>query len=203
MTDNHPEPITEGFAQSGQRLVQVISLAAISRQAHVRRRQRLQDARAARDAAEENRIANEMRAAFAEARSRWAPAHDREWLRQADLLQVARAWAAALPYAGTSPAAAAAIGKCEQRLRELHPHAMEHYDRFRATGLSAEEAMRDAATFFTRDPKVRTGHLGHSGGGAGAGTVPPPWRCWVRKAAMSVYAWISLSRLVKPWPSSP
>jgi hypothetical protein len=170
MTDNHPDLITEGFAQSGQRLVQVISLAAISRQAHARRRQRLSDARAAKDAAAEIRITNEIRAASEQARSQWAPAHDHQWLRQADLLQVARAWAAALPYAENSPAAAAAVRKCEQRLRELHPHAMAHYDRFRTSGMSPEDALRDAVPFFTRDPKVRTGHSSPDRQPLGAGT---------------------------------
>jgi hypothetical protein len=158
MTDNHSDPISEGFAQSGQRLVQVISLGAIWQQTHARRKQRLQDAQAAKDAALENRVANEMKAAFEQARSQWAPAHDEQWLRQADLLQIARAWAAALPYAGESTAAAAAVRKCEERLRELHPHAMEHYDRFRSKGMSPEDALREAVPFFTRDPHVRTGH---------------------------------------------
>lgn len=35
---------------------------------------------------------------------------------------------------------------------------MEHYDRIRTTVLSAEDAMREAAPFFARDPNVRTGH---------------------------------------------
>jgi hypothetical protein len=155
--DNHPDPITDGFAQGGQRLVQLISLAAMLRQAHARRAQRLVDARAARDAAEEARISNAMRAEFEQARTRWAPAHDREWLRQADLLQVAEAWAAALAHADDSAAAAAAVGKCEQRLRDMHPHAMQHYDRFRSAGMAPEDAMREAVHFFTRDPVVRTG----------------------------------------------
>src|SRR3954465_10523228 len=103
MTENHSDPISEGFAQSGQRLVQVISLGAIWQQTHARRKQRLQNAQDAKDAAEASRVTNEMKAAFEQARSQWAPAHDREWLSQADLLQVARAWAAALPYAGESP----------------------------------------------------------------------------------------------------
>ena len=38
MTDNHPDLITEGFTQSGQRLLQIISLAAIvQRSSYLRR----------------------------------------------------------------------------------------------------------------------------------------------------------------------
>ncbi|SEF78126.1 hypothetical protein SAMN04489712_1027 [Thermomonospora echinospora] len=153
----HPDPITEGLTHSGQRLVQFIAISAVVRQVQARYQLRLQRARQIRALEAERRAGMAMRTAFEQARSRWAPAHDREWLRQADLLRVAEAWSAALPYAADHRAAASAARKCEERLRKLHPHAMQHYDRFRDAGLSPEEAMRDAVPFFTRTPNVRTG----------------------------------------------
>ncbi|MBB5136192.1 hypothetical protein HNP84_005936 [Thermocatellispora tengchongensis] len=74
------------------------------------------------------------------------------------IVEVARVWGAAVPYMDDDLSAATAVRLTEQRLRQLHPHAMEHYDRLRATGLDHTRAMLRAAPFFTRDPNVRTGH---------------------------------------------
>ena len=73
--------------------------------------------------------------------------------------QTARAWGAATPYADRAvpwyePAAATAMRKCEERLRDLHPHAMARYDRLRADGMGPADAMREAAPLFTRPPRV-------------------------------------------------
>ncbi|MBA9002841.1 hypothetical protein [Thermomonospora cellulosilytica] len=157
MTEQHPDPVNEGLAHSGQRIVQLLALATVARQAYQRRLHRLQHAQRTRQLAAERQAEQARRALFEQARSRWAPALDPTWLRQADLLRVAEAWSAALPYSPHHAAAASAVDKCEERLRRLHPHAMDHYDRFRDSGLSHLEAMREAAPFFSRDPNVRTG----------------------------------------------
>jgi hypothetical protein len=116
------------------------------------------EVREARDERARQAAEKESKAAFDEARSLWAPAHDRDWLARADLLQTARAWSAAVPYAEDDTAARSAMRKCEQRLRDLHPHGMDHYDRLRDSGHAPEDAMREAAPFFARDPNVRPGH---------------------------------------------
>lgn len=156
-TESHPDPIAEGFVHTGQRIAQLAAMAAVTRQLLVMVRERRNRAQQVRALEQQRRLENAERAAFEGARSRWAPVHDPAWLRNADLLQTARAWSAALPYATDNAAAASAVRKCEERLRQLHPHGMDHYDRFREAGLAAEEAMREAAPFFTRDPNVRTG----------------------------------------------
>lgn len=153
----HPDPITEGLAHAGQRVVQFIAISVIVRQIQARYELRRERARRLRNLEAERRATKTMKAVFEQARTCWAPAHDPEWLKRADLLRVAEAWSAALPYAAGHTPAASAVRKCEERLRELHPHAMQHYDRFRENGLSPEEAMREAAPFFTRTPNVRTG----------------------------------------------
>jgi hypothetical protein len=154
--DNHPDPITEGLSQSVQRLTQLAAATQLLRQSYAQHRQRLRDAKAAQDAAAEERVTRQLRAAFDDARTQWAPVHDREWLRNADLLQVGRAWSAAVPYEKDSNGAAQAVRVCEKRLRELHPHGMEQYDRFRHNGMSPADAMLKAAPFFAHDPRTRT-----------------------------------------------
>ncbi|GAA2127172.1 hypothetical protein [Actinomadura napierensis] len=157
MTNQHPDPITEGFSHSGERVIQVIAMATALKQGYARRAARLQAAELAQNAAAERAESAAQQAAFAEARSGWVRAHDRKWLQNAGLLHVAEAWGAAVPHAADSTSAAGAMRKCEKRLRDLHPHAMNHYDRARTDGMEPLDAMRKAAPFFARDPNVRTG----------------------------------------------
>ncbi|MFD0857256.1 hypothetical protein ACFQ07_33945 [Actinomadura adrarensis] len=155
--EQHPEPITEGLLHSSQRLVQILALAAALQQGYARRAERLRAAADARETQAERAAALELKATFEHARARWAPAHDSTWLRNAELIHVAEAWGAAVPYAEDSASASSAVRKCEERLRDLHPHAMSHYDRLRGDGQDPLTAMKEAAPFFTRDPNVRTG----------------------------------------------
>ncbi|MFA1551785.1 hypothetical protein [Actinomadura chokoriensis] len=157
MSQQYPDPIAEGLQHSGQRLVQIVSAAVGVQQALAQRRSRLKTVQQARDEKAHRAQAQLRRAALADARSRWDRAHDRKWLREANLLDVAEAWGAAVPYADGNASAALAARRCEEQLRRLHPHAMSHYDRFRAEGTDPLQAMKQAAPFFTRDPNVRTG----------------------------------------------
>ncbi|WP_019632238.1 hypothetical protein [Actinomadura atramentaria] len=154
MTDRHPDPVAEGFAQAGERIVQVVSLSAAAYQLAVSQRARALQARAAKDRAVQETMERRLRAAAAEARVRYAPANDRRWLGQAGLVQVAEAWGAAVRYAAEHPAARSALDRCEERLRALHPHAMGHFDRACAAGLGRYDAMMKAAPFFARNPRV-------------------------------------------------
>jgi hypothetical protein len=155
--EHYPEPIAEGFVHGGQRVVQLVAVAAAFRRGYARRVRRLRAAHEAGEVQAERAAALELKAAFEEARAQWTPAHDATWLRNADLLRVAQAWGAAIPYAEDSESASSAVRKCEERLRDLHPHAMSHYDRFRGDGQDPLSAMGQAAPYFTRDPNVRTG----------------------------------------------
>jgi hypothetical protein len=156
MTESHPDPITEGLSHTGQRIVQLFAAGAA---AHEVRGQLQQWRSAAHDARQmqQARDAQALRdAEFNTARAVWAPAHDAEWLANADLYSTARAMSAGLAYADDHQPASAAVRKCEARLRELHPHAMGFYDRFREEGLSHREAIAKAAPYFDLDPRSRT-----------------------------------------------
>ncbi|MFI0486765.1 hypothetical protein [Actinomadura sp. 9N215] len=157
MTQNHPDPIAEGLHHGGQRLVQLVSVAAAGQQLLAQRKHRLEAAQQAMDREVARAEAKAQRAAMAEARSRWARAHDGKWLRKANLVDVAEAWGAAVPYAAENASAALAVRQCEEQLRRLHPHGMSHYDRLRGEGKDPLGAMARAAPFFIRDPNVRTG----------------------------------------------
>jgi hypothetical protein len=95
----------------------------------------------------------------------WAPAHDSRWLAEADVQAVAWTWAWAAPYADTDPAAAAALHKCEDRLRQLHPYAMARYDRLRAacTALPSAEPLAASEWVIWVVVRRRAGHLALAG----------------------------------------
>jgi hypothetical protein len=88
----------------------------------------------------------------AAARVAWTPALDDDWLRRATTQDVARAWAAATPWAATDPDAEAAARAAEQRLAALHPEAMHAYHQARADGAAPAEAMAHAAPLFQSRP---------------------------------------------------
>jgi hypothetical protein len=153
--DHYPEPFSEAASYSSQRATQLVSLVAAAAEVKMR----LNAARAARQARQDQQAQRQLeeqeRTARANARAGWAPAHDARWLAQADLLQAARTWGAAVPWAGTDPVAEAAMRKSEERLRALHPFAMARYDRLRADGAEPLDAMREAAPLFGYHPHAR------------------------------------------------
>ena len=152
---HYPEPFGEALSHSSQRATQLTSLIAAAAEVGIR----LKAARTARQTAQDEqarRLLDEQgHAARAQARARWAAAHDARWLAQADLLQAAGTWGAAAPWAGTDPAAASAMRKSEERLRTLHPSAMARYDRLRSDGADPLDAMREAAPLFGLYPHAR------------------------------------------------
>ena len=147
-SDRYPEPFSDAASYSSQRATQLASLVAAAAEV----RMRLKAARTARQAGQDEQARRQLdeqeRAARANARIGWAPAHDARWLAQADLLQAARTWGAAVPWADADPVAESAMRKSEERLRTLHPFAMARYDRLRAEGASPLDAMREAAPLF-------------------------------------------------------
>ncbi len=92
---------------------------------------------------------------------------------------------AAPPPTPTSPEAASALRRAEERLRVLHPYAMNRYDRLRSEGAAPLEAMREAAPLFVREPNARPGQPGDrppGGRGRHAGRRVPAHRPGPRAA---------------------
>jgi len=159
--ETHPDPFQDALGHGLQRAVQVASCAVTAAQVYLYQQRAQATAAAERDERTRRALAAQARAERDAARAGWAPALSPEWLDQADLYQAATAWGAAMPYADRSvpwyePAAATAMRKCEERLRDLHPHAMARYDRLREDGMAPADAMREAAPLFARPPRSHT-----------------------------------------------
>jgi hypothetical protein len=171
----YPEPFGEAASYSSQRATQLVSLVAAAAEV----RMRLNAARVARQATQDRQAQRQLdeqeRAARANARAGWAPAHDARWLAQADVPQAFRTWGAAVPWADTDPVAASAMRKSEERLRTLHPFAMARYDRLCVEGAGPLDAMREAVRLFRYHPNARPGgHRPVRGIEAPADVTPEP-----------------------------
>jgi hypothetical protein len=157
--ETHPDPFQDAMAHGLQRAVQVVSCAVTAAQVYAYQQRAQAVAAAERDERARRALTAQIRADRDTARASWVPALDPDWLRQADLFQAARTWGAAMPYADRSvpwyePAAATAMRKSEERLRDLHPRAMARYDRLRSDGMTPAEAMREAAPLFAGPPRA-------------------------------------------------
>ena len=158
--DVYSDVLGDALSHSSQRLAQLGSLVTAAATMEIRRRAQANAESAARSQRELRALHEQQRAAWQVARAGWAAAHDSRWVAQADLVQAARVWGAAVVYADADPAAAAAVRKCEERLRVLHPYAMAWYDRLREEGAGAVEAMRQTVPVFGRAPHARPGDPG-------------------------------------------
>jgi hypothetical protein len=153
----YPDPFAEAMTDGSQKVAQIASLVAATSQVIVHQfaihqaRKAMSDEQALRVLTEQDRQLREQ------TRMAWAPANDRKWLASADLLQVARAWAAAAAHSDDDPVAISAMNRCEDRLRVLHPYAMAHYDLLRGDGVLPLDAMRETAPLFSRAAHVRVG----------------------------------------------
>ena len=100
------DPFAAAYGDGARRVAELASVAATAAQLWASHRRDQQAARAIADekAAREAREARQL--AITEARTKWAPAYDSEWLGKADLLTTARVWGAAAPF-GNDPEGAA------------------------------------------------------------------------------------------------
>jgi hypothetical protein len=156
-SDVYPDLFGDALSYSSQRLAQLASLLTAAATVEARRKAQRNAAKTIRSEQALRELRDQERAAYQLARAGWAPALDRRFLDQADLLQAARAWSAAAAYTDADPQAADAVRRCEQRLRILHPYAMAWYDRLRSDGAAPHDAMREALPLFARAPHARPG----------------------------------------------
>lgn len=143
----NPDPFGQAMSGAGQKIAELAAVAALAGQvvAQVRARKAMQGAQD--DAAQQ--------AGLAEARTKWAPVLDAGWRADAGLLDVARAWGAALPYEADDAGARDALDAAEERMRQLHPYAMARYDARRGNGMSRGDAMMATAPDFALHPSPR------------------------------------------------
>ena len=161
-TGEYPDPFHDATQHGLRQAMETGYIVAAGTQIYLTHKKTQARIAAERDERVRRALNAQTRADRDTARASWAPALDPDWLSEADLVQTARTWGAAMPYADRAvpwydPSAATALRKTEDRLRHLHPHAMTRYDRLRADGMSPADAMRATAPLFTRPPTVHDG----------------------------------------------
>jgi hypothetical protein len=184
--ETHPDLFGEAARHGLQRAMQIASCAGTAAQVYVAHQRTQARAVAEQDERARRAIQAQISAERQAARAAWAPALDQRWLSTASLPDVAATWAVAVPYTDRNVpwydvSATTAMRKVEDRLRDLHPYAMAHYDRLRDTGLSPVEAMTQAAPLFARHPSPHNPpFVPRQGVEAGAGVT------WTASAPVAV-----------------
>jgi hypothetical protein len=164
MDQTYPDPFQEASQHGLQRALQIGASAATAAQVYTYHQKTQAREVSERDAQARRALNAQTRAERDAGRAVWSSALDPQWVRHADLVDTARAWGAAMPYADRNvpwyePSAATAMRKCEERFRDLHPYAMARYDRLRSEGLGPADAMREAAPLFARHPRAHDAHF--------------------------------------------
>lgn len=146
----HPDPLTEAMRQGSTKTMALLAQAAeVAVLAAAIRERRA--ARRAIEAAQEERA----RAAAEELRRktdrvRWQRAFDDEWLEAATVDELATAWVAGRTHVHQDPMAHDAVERLQTTLYEREPEAMDLFQRLMHAPYQPEEAMRQAAEWFTR-----------------------------------------------------
>ena len=96
MPDQHPDPFGDALQQGIQRAIQLASGAVTAAQVYLFHRNTQARAVDERDDRARRALQAQIRAEQQAGRAGWAPALDPAWLREATLVQVARAWSAAI-----------------------------------------------------------------------------------------------------------
>lgn len=144
MDQNHPDPAGEGIARVAQLAAMTISVAEAAARLRANRAHHAADEDARCAAAERA----QARTDHAQARLGWAPALDQAERNASSTSELLDQWAAAVPYASSDNGAATAVTLAEARLKDLHPEAMQIYDRARADGYDHVIAMVEAQYLF-------------------------------------------------------
>ncbi len=126
ISSSHSDPLRDAVQDAVYRAVQVGSFAMTSAQMYAYHRRAQARITAEQDHRARRALNAQVRAERDADRTRWAPPLDPAWLRNASLVETAHAWGAALPYADRNapwdePAAATAMTRCEERLRDCTP----------------------------------------------------------------------------------
>jgi len=137
------------------------------------------EARAAKTEAGAADLLSSIEAARIPAERLWQPALDATQRGQLNDRQALTAWSAAQPWRDVDPAAGEASDASVERLRELNPAAVDHYDVLRSKGIAPEHAMRAVVPLLTADPRLSTasatrGGAIHNSADAVAASYPAP-----------------------------
>jgi hypothetical protein len=139
--EQYPDPPVEAAQRLAHALLPLVSLGDTTARLVAAHR----DARGEQDRQEAARQLRLLAANRAVAAAAYTPALHDQWLNRASLADLGAAWRAGHLYVDRDPRAAAAVGRVEDRLRDMHPPAMWHYDRRRTQGATPAQAMAEAA----------------------------------------------------------
>ena len=155
--ESYAGPVREALGHGTSRILQVASSVVNAAQVLVYLSRGYVNARRESGRAVALAMVAQQRAEHTAAGVSLAAIRDPRWLESAGLDRTIQAWAAMMPYADRSlpwhhHSAAAVMRHAEERLRVLHPAAMERYDQLRSDGADPAFAMLQAVPLFGHPP---------------------------------------------------
>jgi hypothetical protein len=147
--DPHPDPLTDGARDAATRMMTVLSAAAQAAILLMEIQERRRARHAVTQAQQENAQAAAERARRATDKVHWQRALDDDWLTTAPTHDLTVSWTAARLRMHADDQAHAAVQRLETELVQREPRAMNLYRRLIEAPYPPEEAMRQAAEWFT------------------------------------------------------
>lgn len=149
--EQYQDPITDAAREAVSRMLSVLAISAESAVLVMAIRERRRARLAISETEMENARAAADRVRRATDRVQWQRALDDEWLDAARTDELAVAWAAARVWMHEDDQAREAVQRLETMLIQREPRAMDLYRRLIEAPHAPEEAMRQAAEWFTRE----------------------------------------------------
>ncbi|MEU6332788.1 hypothetical protein ABZ851_36910 [Streptomyces sp. NPDC047049] len=148
--EEYPDPFAEAMRRGAARTMAVLAQAAETAVLVAAIRERQATRRAVEEAQRERarKAAEDLRRQTD--RVRWQRALDDEWLEAATVDELVTAWVAGRTHMHEDAMAHDAVERLEKALVEREPQAMDLYQRLMGAPYEPEEAMRQAAEWFTR-----------------------------------------------------
>ncbi|MGW3201944.1 hypothetical protein ACWDBD_47010 [Streptomyces sp. NPDC001118] len=148
--EEYPDPFAEAMRRGAARTMAVLAQAAETAVLVAAIRERQAARRAIEEAQRERARAAAEELRRQTDRVRWQRALDDEWLEAATVDELVTAWVAGRTHMHEDAMAHDAVERLEQTLYAREPEAMDLYQRLMRAPYEPEEAMRQAAEWFTR-----------------------------------------------------
>src|SRR5262245_24685834 len=148
--EEYPDPFADAMRRGAARTMALLAQAAETAVLVAAIRERQVARRAIEEAQRERAKAAAEELRRQTDRVRWQRALDDEWLEAATVDELATAWVAGRAHVHEDAMAHDAVERLEKTLYAREPEAMDLYQRLMRAPYEPEEAMRQAAEWFTR-----------------------------------------------------
>lgn len=157
------EDLVDPAAAAESKAIQFVQIAVMAAEGVAVLAAARAEARAAQTEAGAVDVRSSIEAARVPAERLWQPALDATQRGQLNDREALTAWSAAQPWRDVDPIAGKASRASLERLRELNPAAVDHYDVLRSKGIAPAHAMRSVVPLLTGASDSSTASVARGG----------------------------------------